>query len=113
MPPSLQRRPEVEIDNKTLLYLGKHSGIDYISTRAFQPDNIYLHKDKFIGIYIVDIGLVLEPVFLEIMRFGDIIKVALELEKKLVFGGYSISSRCFVIPPVYKEYEFWNEFVKY
>ena len=87
--------------------------IDEISTKVFCPDDIFLHKGKSLGIYIIGIGVVLEPVHADIMRFGDILKVGVWQDKLIYYGGFSITSKSFVIPPMYTEREFWSEFEKY
>ena len=102
----------MQISKSVLLDISSLSDIDSISTKVFCPDDIFLHRDKLVGLYIIGIGVVLEPDYIDLIRFGDILKVSVLTKdrREIRFGGYSITHSCWVIPPVFSQREFWAEY---
>lgn len=93
-------------------------GIDDIRTFAEdcsrENGTIYLYKKKMMGVYVVNIGLILEPIYLEVMRISnDLIRVGERNDDLVYYGGFSITTRSFVIPAIYTNREFWDEYKKY
>jgi hypothetical protein len=102
-----------KLSKNELRLLASLESVDSISVGAF-CDEIHLHKGKSVGMYIEDHGVVLEPIYAEIKRFEDILKVGIRKENGfLLFGGYSINKKEFVIPIMYTDREFWEQFSSY
>jgi hypothetical protein len=98
------------LSNDELKLLAALESIDSISIRAF-GDEVYLHRRKSIGIYVSGHGVVLEPMYEEIQRFDDFLKVGVRSENRsILYGGYSIEKRQFIIPPIYSIHEFWKQY---
>ena len=100
------------IDRELLCLLASREDIDAISTRPFQEDEIYLHKDDLVGIFIKNFGVVLEPEFVSIQRFHNIVKVAVKNGKFVHYKGYDIQTDQFIINSQPSEYRFWLELKK-
>src|SRR5690606_33280309 len=101
------------IDMETLQFLSERSDIDSISTKSFCPEDIYLNRENLVGLYIKGHGLVLEPKYVSISRIGHILKVGIRNKEFVLYGGYSLVTESFIIPPLYTECGFWNEFKNY
>lgn len=96
--------------------------VDYIISHGSDcltnTNTFYLHKGKYIGVYIETVGLVLPPIYHEVKRLGDIVMVVDPDHNDPtnyfgIYGGYHIHKKTWVIPQVYKRHEFWRELDRY
>jgi len=101
-----------------LILLASLESIDSISIAAFR-DEVTLHRGKHVGMYLSGHGVVLEPVYTEVLRFddGDIIRVGKLTDSGIRYGAYSIKAKSLVIPIEYIVTDptggFWRELKQY
>ncbi len=87
--------------------------IDSILISTF-GDEVYLYKNNKIGLYIRDHGIVLEPLYVSIQRFDDLLKVGNKTAEGIRYGAYSVKAKSFVIPMEFTDTNpyggFWEQY---
>ena len=109
----------MRISKSELVELAAIGSVESISISTLQsigesePQEIYLHANKNVGVYLHCAGVLLEPIYTEIMRCGDIFKVGLRSDQTILYGCYSITERKLIFPIRFTSREFWEQLKLY